>query len=62
MNDCVHWNTDYDAKRYKDMALMPLKMNVVPTNTFNLWLKHKGKPGTIQKYRDWQMIESTSRN
>ncbi len=42
-------NTDYDAKRYKDMALMPLKMNVVPTNTFNLWLKHKGKLGGQSK-------------
>jgi hypothetical protein len=42
-------NSDYDAKRYKDMALMPLKISVAPKNTFHNWLKSKGKIGGQSK-------------
>lgn len=42
-------NSDYDAKRYKDMALMPLKIKVAPKDTFHNWLKSKGKLGGQSK-------------
>ena len=42
-------NSDYAAKRYKSMALAPLKLNVVPEGTFNKWLKSKGKLGGQNK-------------
>jgi hypothetical protein len=38
-------NSDYAAKRYKNMALAQLKINQVPLGTFNGWLKSKGKYG-----------------
>ena len=38
-------NSDYAAKRYKDLALRSLKVNVVHKGTFNKWLKSKGKQG-----------------
>ena len=42
-------NSDYDAKRYKDIALCSLKLNVVKKGTFTGWLKHKGKLGGQSK-------------
>ncbi|MCO6464554.1 MAG: GH3 auxin-responsive promoter family protein [Saprospiraceae bacterium] len=42
-------NSDYDAKRYKDLALVQLKLNVLPCGTFSNWLKHKGKLGGQSK-------------
>ncbi|MFZ1456151.1 MAG: GH3 auxin-responsive promoter family protein [Saprospiraceae bacterium] len=42
-------NSDYDAKRYKDMALMPLKIKIAPKDTFHNWLKSKGKLGGQSK-------------
>ncbi len=36
-------NSDYEAKRYKDMALGPLKVEVMPNGSFHNWLKSKGK-------------------
>jgi hypothetical protein len=36
-------NSDYEAKRYKEMALTQLKLHPVPTGTFNDWLKSKGR-------------------
>jgi hypothetical protein len=42
-------NSDYEAKRYKDIALSPPKVNVLPKGTFSSWLKHKGKLGGQHK-------------
>jgi hypothetical protein len=42
-------NSDYEAKRYKSMALNQLKLNVVPQGTFYNWLKSKGKIGAQNK-------------
>jgi hypothetical protein len=42
-------NSDYEAKRYKDIALrMPL-IKSVPRNTFTNWLSSKGKLGGQHK-------------
>jgi len=42
-------NSDYEAKRHKDIALrMPLAHNVAK-GTFNAWLKSKGKLGGQNK-------------
>lgn len=38
-------NGDYDAKRFKSMAMERLKINVVPRGTFYNWLKSKGRLG-----------------
>jgi hypothetical protein len=38
-------NSDYDAKRYKDLALQNLKINIAPHGTFLGWLKSKNKVG-----------------
>lgn len=42
-------NSDYEAKRYKNMALEQLQIRVVPKNTFHNWLKSKGKFGGQHK-------------
>lgn len=42
-------NSDYDAKRYKDLALQPLILNPVAKDTFYNWLKVKGKLGGQSK-------------
>ncbi|GBL34613.1 indole-3-acetic acid-amido synthetase GH3.2 [Filimonas sp.] len=42
-------NSDYEAKRYKDIALSAPKINVLPKGTFNRWLKNKGKLGGQHK-------------
>lgn len=42
-------NSDYDAKRYKDIALTSLKLNLVRKGTFAAWLKQKGKLGGQSK-------------
>lgn len=42
-------NSDYDAKRFKDLALLSLKLNVVATGTFMQWMKIKNKIGAQQK-------------
>ncbi|HWH62310.1 MAG TPA: GH3 auxin-responsive promoter family protein, partial [Ginsengibacter sp.] len=42
-------NSDYEAKRYKDIALrMPL-VHILETGTFREWLKQKGKLGGQHK-------------
>jgi hypothetical protein len=42
-------NSDYEAKRYKNIALrMPL-VRILPTGTFREWLKKKGKLGGQHK-------------
>ena len=42
-------NSDYEAKRYKDMALAPLKLRALPQGSFLSWLKAKGKLGGQNK-------------
>lgn len=42
-------NTDYQAKRYKAMALSRLKIRSVPKKTFVNWLQSKGKFGGQHK-------------
>jgi hypothetical protein len=42
-------NSDYDAKRFKDMALRRPKVHNAPTDTFYKWLKAKGKLGGQHK-------------
>jgi hypothetical protein len=42
-------NGDYDAKRYKDMALLLPRIRVAPVQHFYNWLKSKGKLGGQNK-------------
>jgi hypothetical protein len=42
-------NGDYDAKRYKDLALRGLKIEIAPKNLFYNWMKSRGKLGGQNK-------------
>ena len=42
-------NSDYDAKRHKDMALALPRLHAVPEGTFYRWLKARGKLGGQHK-------------
>jgi len=42
-------NSDYEAKRYKDMALIMPVIRSVPQNTFFDWMKQRGKLGGQNK-------------
>ncbi|RZS95608.1 GH3 auxin-responsive promoter family protein [Cecembia calidifontis] len=42
-------NSDYDAKRYKDLALSAPKVHFVKEGIFSQWLKNKGKLGGQNK-------------
>ncbi|MCI5054887.1 MAG: GH3 auxin-responsive promoter family protein [Flavobacteriales bacterium] len=42
-------NSDYEAKRYKDLALKPPVIQFVKKGTFYAWLKSKGKLGGQHK-------------
>jgi hypothetical protein len=42
-------NSDYDAKRFKDMALRRPLVRIVAQNTFFNWMKEKGKIGGQHK-------------
>ena len=42
-------NSDYEAKRYKDITLQPLEIIKARPNLFNDWLKSKGKLGGQHK-------------
>lgn len=42
-------NSDYDAKRFKDMALKRPIIHIAPNNTFYNWLKNKDKLGGQHK-------------
>ena len=42
-------NSDYEAKREKDMGLVLPKIHAVPKYTFHNWLKSKGKFGGQHK-------------
>ncbi len=42
-------NSDYEAKRYKDIALQSLIIQVLPKNTFHNWMRMRGKFGGQNK-------------
>ena len=42
-------NSDYEAKRYKNIALRPPLLQAAPPNTFENWLSSKGKLGGQHK-------------
>lgn len=42
-------NSDYEAKRYKDMAMLQPKVHVLPKGSFHHWLKVRGKLGGQHK-------------
>lgn len=42
-------NSDYEAKRYKDITLQPLEIVIARKDLFNDWLKSKGKLGGQHK-------------
>ncbi len=42
-------NSDYEAKRYKDIALRPPVVHIMPRGGFNRWLKDNGKLGGQHK-------------
>ena len=42
-------NSDYDAKRYKDMALRRPLLHLAPEGTFYHWMKNRGKLGGQHK-------------
>lgn len=42
-------NSDYNAKRYKDLILAPIRITVAPKNTFYNWLRSKDKLGGQNK-------------
>lgn len=42
-------NSDYEAKRFKGLALERLRMTVLPKGTFRKWLERKGKSGSQAK-------------
>ncbi len=42
-------NSDYEAKRYKDMALNELLLRPLPKGTFLSWMKNRGKFGNQNK-------------
>jgi hypothetical protein len=48
-NTLKELNSDYEAKRYKDMALQKPLVKKVPPGTFYNWMKRKGKLGGQNK-------------
>ncbi len=42
-------NSDYEAKRYKDMAMLAPQVKVLPKGAFHAWLKVRGKLGGQHK-------------
>ncbi|MGV8877856.1 MAG: GH3 auxin-responsive promoter family protein [Sphingobacteriaceae bacterium] len=42
-------NSDYDAKRFKDLALRRPKVHIAPDGTFYDWMKERGKLGGQHK-------------
>jgi GH3 auxin-responsive promoter len=42
-------NSDYDAKRYQNMVLEMLKMQILPKGTFYEWMRRRGKLGGQNK-------------
>lgn len=60
-NALKNCNSDYEAKRYKDIALRIPIVHALPKGTFSNWLKSKGKLGGQHKVprlcNDRKMIE-----
>ncbi len=44
-----HINSDYEAKRYRNIALAPLKIRALPPGAFLQWMKARGKLGGQHK-------------
>jgi len=44
-----HINSDYEAKRYNDLALKELQLIPLPTGTFYKWMEARGKLGGQNK-------------
>ncbi|TAK35043.1 MAG: GH3 auxin-responsive promoter family protein [Saprospiraceae bacterium] len=42
-------NSDYEAKRFRNMALAPLRLHSLPPGTFHNWMKKRGKFGGQNK-------------
>ncbi|HRY99205.1 MAG TPA: GH3 auxin-responsive promoter family protein, partial [Bacteroidales bacterium] len=42
-------NSDYEAKRYRNMVLLPPELVLMPRDAFYRWLKWKGKLGGQHK-------------
>jgi hypothetical protein len=42
-------NSDYEAKRFQDMAIKQLEVRAVPSKTFERWLRSRGKIGAQVK-------------
>ncbi|MBK9378611.1 MAG: GH3 auxin-responsive promoter family protein [Saprospiraceae bacterium] len=42
-------NSDYEAKRFCDMAMKRLVLHIAPKNTFMQWLRQKNKVSAQQK-------------
>jgi len=42
-------NSDYEAKRFSDIALLPPKVHFVPVGTFYSWMRKRGKLGGQNK-------------
>jgi GH3 auxin-responsive promoter len=42
-------NSDYEAKRYKNMALAPLRLRSVPRETFLRWMRERGRVSSQAK-------------
>ena len=42
-------NSDYDAKRFKDMALRRPLLHIAPDGIFYTWMKNRGKLGGQHK-------------
>ena len=42
-------NSDYDAKRHRDLALAPPRVHFVPPGTFETWLRGRGRLGGQRK-------------
>lgn len=48
-NNLQEINSDYAAKRYRDMALTRLRLRPLPRSTFDNWMRSKGKYGGQSK-------------
>lgn len=48
-NHLQRLNSDYEAKRYRDMALEPLRLTVLAPGTILNWMRRKGKFGGQHK-------------
>jgi hypothetical protein len=42
-------NSDYDAKRHRDLALAPPRLHLLPPGTFEAWLRQRGRLGGQRK-------------